>query len=225
MRIGPAERIEAGIMHIGHDARKLVGIQVDAGELIPAEVGLDRHGRETRGGIDVADDGPAAVHGVGQQAAQQVQGLVQILGLIAHDQDAETGAIARDDHAVAIQHPAARRRHEAEVELVVGSKRGVFLGLNDLKLAQPSDQGDAAQRGQAAEYQGAAQEGTLALVWIGKDQGRFRAHRNLTSPSSNRSIMLLANGKRRRVGIRLPATANKLGRVPVIRVMISQHSP
>ena len=208
---GPAERVVAGLVHVGHDARKLVRIQVDAGELLPGQVALDRDRREARGGVDVADDRPAPVHGVRQQPTEQVERLVQILGLVAHHQHPETGAVAGNDHAVAVEDPPARRRHQTEVELVVRRHGGVLAGLDDLKLGQTTGQGQTTERGQAAEHKGAPQEGALSLIDVREEDGGFGAHRNLTSPSSKRSIIRSANGKSSRVGTIWPIRDSRLG--------------
>ena len=211
------ERVVTGLVHVGHDPRQLVGIQVDAGELLPGQVALDRDRRKARGGVDVADDGPAPVQGIRQQPTQQVERLVQVLGLVAHHQHPETWAVAGDDHAVAVEDATARRGHQSEVEPVVRRHGGVLAGLDDLKLGQSAGQGQSAQGGQAAQHEGAAQEGALALIDVREEDRGFRAHRNLTSPSSNRSIIQLANGKRSRVGTTWPIRERMLGGLRAIR--------
>ena len=197
----PAERVVAGVVHVSHDARQLVGVQVDLGELFPGQVALDRHGRKAWRGVDVADDRPAAIHRVRQELTQQIQRLVQILGFVPHHQHAEARPVAGDHHPVAVLDHPARRRRQAEVELVVRRQRRIFLRLHYLQLAQPSDEGRDAQRRHAAEDQCSPEERSLALVGIGEKDRRFAAHRNLTSPSSNRSSIQAAMGNRIRVGI------------------------
>ncbi|MND86098.1 hypothetical protein D3C80_780500 [compost metagenome] len=214
MGVGAAMGIVAGLVHVGHDAGQVGGVQIDPGELLPGQVALDRHRREARGRVDLADDGAAALQGVGQQLPQQVQGLIQVLGLVAHDQDPEAGPVAGDDDAVAVLDQATRRRDQAEVELVVGCEGGVLLGLDHLKLGQAAGQGGDPQRRPAAQQQGAAQEGALPLIDVGKEDGRFAAHRKRTSASSNRSISQSASGNSSRVGITCPATASTLGALP-----------
>ena len=200
MGVGAAERIVAGLVHVGHDAGQFGGVQIDLRELLPGQVALDRNRREARGGVDFADQGAPPFQSVRQQLAQKVQGLIQILGLVAHDQDAEAGPVAGDDDAVAILDQAPRRRHQAEVELVVGGKGGVFLGLDDLKLRQTPHQGRRPQRHPPAQQEGAPQEGTLPLVHVREEDMGFAAHRNRTSASSNRWISQSARGKSSSVG-------------------------
>ena len=192
-------RVVAGLVHVSHHAGQFIGVEVDLGELLPRQVALDRDGREARGGIDVADDAPAAFERVGDQLAQKVERLVQILGLVANHQHTETGPVAGDDHAVAVADDAARGRNQTEVELAGGGEGGVFLGLDDLQLAEARGQAQYAQPGQTAQHEGAPQEGALPLIDVRKEDRGF-AHRNRTSPSSNRWIRRSASGKIRSVG-------------------------
>ena len=218
---GAAERIVAGLVHVGHDAGQFVGVLVDLGEFFPGQVALDRHRVELGRGVDVTDDGPSALQGIGQQPAQQVQRLVQILGLVTDHQHPETGPVAGDDHAVAVLDQAARRRDHAEVELVLRRQGRIFLGLDDLKLGQPPHQGRDPQGRQPAEHEGAAQEGALALVDVGEEDGGFAAHRNRISPSSNRSSIQSAIGYRIRVGRIWPIRARIAGGLPALTATIT----
>ncbi len=214
MGVGAAVRIVAGLVHVSHDAGQFSRVQIDLGELLPGQVALDRDRRETRRGVDVADDGATALQGVRQQLTQQVQRLVQILGLVANDQDAEAGPVPGDDHAVAVLDQAARRRHLAEVELVARRQGGELFRLEELQMRQASDQGQPAHDRRPAQQHGAPQEGALPLVHVGKEDMRFAAHRNRTSASSKRSINQSASGKSRSVGIICPITASRLGAFP-----------
>ena len=193
-------RIEARLVHVRHHAGQLIGVKIDLGELLPGQVALDGHGRKARRGVHITDDAPTALERVGDQAAQQVERLVQIVGLVAYHQHAETGPVSGDDHAVAVADDATRRRHQTEVELVGGGEGGVFLRLDDLQLAEARRQAQHAQTGQAAQHQGTSQEGALPLVDVRKEDRGFAAHRNRTSPSSNRWIRRSASGKIKSVG-------------------------
>ena len=206
-----AERIVPRLVHIDHHAGQFVGVLIDLGELLPGQVALDRHRVELGRRIDVADDRATALQRVGQQPSQKVQRLVQILGLVAHHQHTEAGAVAGDDDAVAVLDQAARRRDHAKVELVLRRQGRIFLSLNDLQLAQPSDQRGDPQRRRPAQHEGAPQEGPLTLIHIGKEDGGLAAHRNRISPSSNRSSIQLAIGNSSSVGTTCPTSGRIAG--------------
>ena len=140
-------RIEARLVHVGHHAGQLIGVEVDLRELLPGQIALDRHGGKPRRGVHITDDTPTALKRVGDQSPKQVERLVQILGLVAHHQHAETGTVAGDDDTVAVADDAPRRRHQPEVELIGGGERRVFLGLHDLQLTEARRQAQHAQTG------------------------------------------------------------------------------
>lgn len=143
-------------------------------------------------GVDVADDGAAAFQGVGKQPTQQVQGLVQVLGFVAHHQHSETGAVAGDDDAVAILDQAPRRRNHAEVELVLRREGRILLSLHDLELGQPPYKRRHAEGRQAAEHEGAPQERALSFIDVGEKMegspliGSECLHRRTAQASSQR---------------------------------------
>ena len=216
-----AERIVARLVHIDHHAGQFVGVLIDLGELLPGQVALDRHRVELGGRIDVADDGAPPLQRVGQQPSQKVQGLVQILGFVAHDQHTEARSVAGDDDAVAVLDQAARRRDHAKVELVLRRQGRIFLSLNDLQLTQPSDQRGDPQRRRPAQHKSAPQEGPLPLIHIGKEDGGLAAHRNRISPSSNRSSIQLAIGYSSSVGATCP-TSGRIAGAFVARIVTTR---
>src|SRR5690606_28547762 len=124
------------------------------------------------------------------------------------------GPVAGDDHALAVKDAAARRRDEAEIELVVDRQGGVFARLNHLKLAQAAAQRQQPQGRGAAQQEGAAQERALALIDVRKEDRRFAAHRKRTSPSSKRSSIQPTTGNRARVGTTCQNRAKRLGALP-----------
>ncbi len=160
-------------------------MQVDLGKLFPGQIAFDRNRREAGGRVNFADNRPPTLQCIGQQATQQVQCLVQILGLVTHHQHAEARPVARNRHPVTVFDQTTRRRHQTEIELVTGRKRGILLGLEQLQLRQSAHQQTHAGKGCAPEDNGTAQEQGLPFVDVGKEQLRFAAHRNLTSLSSN----------------------------------------
>jgi hypothetical protein len=112
-------------------------------------------------------------------------GRIQIL--VAREQQPEVRAVAGQQHAVAVDDQAARRRGQAEVELVLDGELLEPLGLDELQIGQPRAERRQTQSRHAAQQDLPPMEQALAFVDIGKEDRRL-AHRNLTSASSKRSI-------------------------------------
>jgi hypothetical protein len=84
--------------------------------------------------------------------------------LVLGDHQPEVRPVGGQGHAVAVEDQAARRRHQAVVELVAGRKLLVAPGLDQLQLGQAPAQGQQAAAGQAAHQERAAVEDPLPLV-------------------------------------------------------------
>jgi hypothetical protein len=87
-----------------------------------------------------------------------------------------TRPVSGDDDAVAILDESARRRHEAEVELVLGRQGGELPGLDHLQLAQSQSETHHAEGRQPADDERAAQERALSLVRVAEEDGGLGTH-------------------------------------------------
>ena len=70
-----------------------------------------------------------ALLGQRDQPAERVQGRAQIVGLLAHDQDPVGLAVARERHAVTVEHAAALRRQQPVIDPVLIRKERVLIGI------------------------------------------------------------------------------------------------
>jgi hypothetical protein len=135
---GAAEGVDPRLVHIGGNTRQLGRTHIDAGELVPAQVVGEGDGRRLRGVGDLLQQ--ARLLGVRDrdQLGDLIQRAFHVLCLAFAEQDAEVGAVGGDLHPVAVQNPAARRRAQAEVELVGVGEELVARPLHHLQIGQPS---------------------------------------------------------------------------------------
>ena len=190
---GAAEGIDSGLVHVRLQAGQFRRAHIDAGELFPAQIVGYGHRYEARPVVDLAQQLLAPVVGDGDQGPRRGDGGFRVLRLVLEQQEAEVRPVGRQLDAVAVQYPAARRWHQAEIVLVGGRERRVAAVFEDLQLGQPRAQRRQPQRGQAAHDEGAPVEDALALIDFAEEEGRF-GHLKRTSASSNRSISVWANG-------------------------------
>ncbi len=168
--------VGAHLVHVGDDARNIGGVEADLGEILPRQVGRNDGRHRPLVLVDVAQDTPPRRLGLRQDVGDLIQRVVDVLDLVGLDQHAEAGPVAGDQLAVAVDDIAARRRHQAKVELVAGGQLAVLAPLQHLQVDQPAGQGEQAERHYAAHDEGAAIERSLTLIDVCKDDGRFGGH-------------------------------------------------
>ncbi len=217
---GPAEGIDPRLPHVGGDARQLGRAHVDAGKLLPGQIVGDRDRYEPGAVHQVAEHLLALLIIDRQQLGDQVQGGVGVRDLVLGDQQPEIRPVAGQLDTVAVHDAPARRRGQAEVELVGGREVLVTAALEQLQLHQPTDEGQKAHPRQPADQEGAPVELALPLVHLLEEDGRFvQVHRKRTSASSNRSISRWAKGNSRVVGRNCQNAAMRLGGLPESRMV------
>ena len=94
-----------------------------------------------------------ALLGQRDQPAERVQGRAQIVGLLAHDQDPVGLAVARERHAVTVEHAAALRRQQPVIDPVLIRKERVLIGSHHLQVVEPPGERGEQARLSAAEQQ------------------------------------------------------------------------
>ncbi len=173
MAEGAAVIIGALFVHVGDDARDIIGVEADLGKVFPVEVGGDDGRDRTFVLIDVAQDAAARGHGLRQDIGQLVQGVVDVRDFVGFDHDAERRPVAGDQLAVTVEDVTARRRDQTKVKLVGGGQGLIFSALDDLEMGQAPGQGEQAEGHRAPHEKGAPGEHALTFIDIGKDDGRF----------------------------------------------------
>ncbi len=173
----PAERIDPRLAHVGSDAGQFRRADIDPREFLPGQVVGHRH-RHEAGAVDqVAHHLTAAGVVDGQQLGDPVEGGLGIGHFVLGDQQAEIRPVARQLHAEAIDDAAAGRRRQAEVELVVRREGLVAPAFQQLKLHQPTGEGQKAHARETAHQEGPAVERALPLVhFLEEDGGFVQAH-------------------------------------------------
>ena len=140
MRRVAAERVEALLAHVDVDAWQVGGVDLDAADLFPAQILAhgDRH--EGAAAAHLAHDALALFFRHLDQPVQAHQHLLHVVGLFRHDDDAVILNVDRQRHVVAVKHPAARRRQQAQADAVFLGQHPVAVGFHDLEVVHAAGQ-------------------------------------------------------------------------------------
>ena len=162
---GRAVRIIADAADLGAHAREIGHVDLDAGELLPAQVFAHRDGDEGAIALGIAEH--AAPLGIrqGDDPSQAVEGGAQVAGVLRHDDDAVVLPIERHGPPEAVEDAPTRRRQEAQIDAVVLGKRLIPFRLQDLEIIHAGDEGRE-QRYFAAHDEGGTAAELLALELV-----------------------------------------------------------
>ena len=163
MRGDVAERIVADQAGDQGHARQVRAVDRNARHLAPVEILAHGEGHERTARAHLGDHLLDALLGQGDQTSQRLESGVQIGGLLAHHQDAVSGAVARQRHAIAVEDAPAVGGHQAVVDPVFIGEQRVLVGIDRLQVIQAT--GERAEQGQlgAAQQQRPARERTHPL--------------------------------------------------------------
>ena len=153
---------------------------------------------ETLGGGEVAGDAIDIVWREAQQPGQQRDDGGGIFELLRDYIDTEAGAVDRDWLVVAVNDPAAPRRHWYQLDAIALTEQFILFVLRHRQIAEPRDQCRANQPLRAADQQHSPRESQrlvrpgILFAALAED-----AHRRPQRQRSMRETIIAAIGKAR----------------------------
>ena len=162
------EGIVTGLAHIGLNSRQIGQMQVDAGEVLPAQILDHRHRHELLVHGDVVHHLFFLLVGEEDHLADIVQRICDAFGrLLGHQKHAIIAPVAGQFGTEAVQDASARRHDQPLGNAVVFGLHHVLAAVADLQLVEAAGQDGKNRRHASAHAGGAAGEGGVtALVLL-----------------------------------------------------------
>ncbi len=128
------ERVAARLAHVDVDARQVRGIHLDPADLFPAQVLAHGNRHEGAAPADLAQDAPPLMVRHLDQPVEPFQHLLDVVGLLRHDDDTVILHVDGQRHATPVEHPAARRRQQAQADPVLVGQHAIPAQFDDLQV-------------------------------------------------------------------------------------------
>ena len=161
---GLGEGIVSGLADLDIDAGQVRCIDLDPADLLPAQIVADRDRNESALVLGLTQDAREFLLGQADHLGQQIECLLDVARLFAHQDYAVVLLVHRHRHAESVDDAPARRRQQPQVDPVVLGEGGIALGLDHLEVIHAPGQHREQRRLRAADDKCPAGEGAVAFV-------------------------------------------------------------
>ena len=196
-RVG-AVGIIAALPDVDIDPRKVRGVDLDAGDLLPVQVLAHRRRDEAAVAPDLAQDAPLFAGRDGNDGAQDVQDGFDVAGVLGVQKHAVVLLVVGHGDAEAIDDASPGRRKKPQVDAVFLGQGPIAAGFDDLQVIHAGRQRRQQNRHTAGDDGGAAAEKLVTFgipVHISPASGTPAASAGTARPRPGKPPTLAGTGK------------------------------
>ena len=154
-----ARRVIAKLAFLNGQTRQFRRVDLDAGDLLPAQILLDRHRHERRPPLQVAHDLLPLVLVQGHVIGQLVQRRLDVTGLLGDHDQPEILTVQRQRLSEPVDDQTPGRRQEAHVDAILLRQHAIARALGDLQIVHAPGQRAEQADFQRAQHRGAPGQG------------------------------------------------------------------